>query len=110
MVHVRINDPQHLCNTATSTGTPRGIVMGVLAPGSRFYSLLPKTTDATGFDQEIAIPAGASVPFTIVPMGLSLTDGSGNPVAASGGKVSVLVAPANISTPTVLTYNVTGTN
>jgi hypothetical protein len=109
VVHVRINDPQHLCNTATSGGTPRGVVMGVLAPGSHFYSLLPTSTNSTGFDQQIPIPGGTSVPFKIVPMGLTITDSSGNAVAATGATVNISVSQANLSTPMVLTYNVTGT-
>jgi hypothetical protein len=107
VLHVRINDPQDLRNTAQSNGTPRGITMGVLALGSLFYPLLPTSTDATGFDQEIAIPGGTSVPFTIVPIGLSVTDSSGNAVATTGATVSISVPPASLSTPTVLTYNVT---
>jgi hypothetical protein len=107
VLHVRINDPQHLSNTAQSNGAPREILMGVFASGSLFYPLLPKSTDGTGFDQEIAIPGGTAVPFMIVPMGLSMTDSSGNAVAATGATVSVSVAPASLSTPAVLTYNVT---
>jgi hypothetical protein len=107
VLHVRINDPQQLSNTEQSNGTPRGILMGVFASGGLFYPLLPTSSDATGYDQEIAIPGGTTVPFTIAPIGLTMTDGSGNPVASTGATVSVSVPPASISTPMVLTYNVT---
>jgi len=106
VLHVRINDPQQLSNTEQSDGTPRGILMGVFAAGNLFYSLLPKSADATGFDQEIAIPGGTVVPFTIAPVGLSLTDASGNAIPATGATVTISVPLASISTPTVLTYNV----
>jgi hypothetical protein len=107
VLHVRINDPQQLSNTEQSNGTPRSILMGVFASGNLFYSLLPTTADATGYDQKIAIPGGIAVPFTIAPVGLSLTDTSGNTVPATGATMNISVPPANISTPTVLTYNVT---
>lgn len=104
VLHVRINDPQDLRNAAQTNGAPRAIVMGVVAQGNL---LLPTSTDATGFDQQVAIPAGTVVPFTIMPIGLSMTDSSGNAVPATGATVSISVPPTSIATPTVLTYNVT---
>lgn len=106
LLHVRINDPQQLSLTSQANGTPRSILMGVSASNSLFYALLPISTDATGFDQQIAIPAGVSVPFTLVPIGLSMTDSSGNVIPTTGAAVTVLVPPANLATPIVLTYNV----
>jgi len=107
ILHVRINDPQSLINIPQSNGAPRGILMGVFALGSRFYSLLPMSTDSNGFDEQIAIPGGTSVPFTIMPLGLSLTDSSGNAVPPSGASIAISVPLSSLSTPIVLTYNVT---
>jgi hypothetical protein len=107
ILHVRINDPQNL-RSVPQAGASRQVMMGVFASGSRFYPMILKSSDATGTDHEISAPAGTTVPFAINPVGVNVSDALGKVVDVIGSTVSLAPSQLSPSTPTVLTYNVTG--
>ena len=101
-VRVHINDSGKLLTNSTKAA----LFMGVLAPSGRFFPAVLKNSGSTGNDYQLQVPFDTPFYLSVLPVGLSVTDGNNNDV--SGGKTIAQQYPSSGPTPAVLTFTING--
>jgi hypothetical protein len=103
-LRVRLEDSAKLVKNSADAS----ILMGVMAPGGRFYPLVRKSTDSNGHSYELPVPFDKSFQFIVKPIGLQLVDAANASVDSGASAAMSRDSSARGNEPPVLTYRVVG--
>lgn len=105
-LNVRINDPQHLLPTSEQTPLDfPHLIVGVKFDNEAFQAAQRVSSDSTGENYEMAIPAGVPMNLWLHSRYVTLSDAQGNALANLGAKIPFQAA---LGATQAFTVNVTG--
>jgi hypothetical protein len=113
ILHVRLNDPGSLLAPAASTAivkTVPHVLLGVQTIRGLLRPVTLVSKDTTGTTHAVTVPFDTAVNFTVLSPNVSLADEKGAAIGQGGlqGASNVPIKIPSGTTPTPLTFNVTG--